>query len=223
MMKLLVAAALAGVVKGQSQCSPDYLAQINTLCCTDASGQDICHGVCARAHSLCVCLSLSVAFSHALFVFTQVESRPSATATAPPCSSCALVPPLVAPSPPRSEARLVCVSDRLEWVRAGLLRQLRHCRAAAVYEHPGHDVPLHGTLPVCGASVCVAGDNHCFGCVLAVPPVLCPEPQLLPGCDLHASSGRSHLQQAAVHGLCLWPWPHGRRSDLRRPAGVRDQ
>jgi len=77
MMKLLVAAALAGVVKGQSQCSPDYLAQINTLCCTDASGQDICHGVCARAHSLCVCLSLSVAFSHALFVFTQVESRPS--------------------------------------------------------------------------------------------------------------------------------------------------
>ena len=45
MMKLLVAAALVGVVKGQaSQCSAGYLEQINTLCCTDDNGRDICHG-----------------------------------------------------------------------------------------------------------------------------------------------------------------------------------
>eukprot|EP01043_Picozoa_sp_COSAG02_P025122 COSAG02_NODE_1401_length_12832_cov_20.599702_3_plen_100_part_00 len=44
MMKWMVAAALAGVVKGQSQCSASYLAQINTLCCTNAAGQDECHG-----------------------------------------------------------------------------------------------------------------------------------------------------------------------------------
>jgi hypothetical protein len=44
MMKWLVAAALAGVVKGQSQCSADYLSQINQLCCTNAAGQDECHG-----------------------------------------------------------------------------------------------------------------------------------------------------------------------------------
>ena len=44
MMKVLLAAALAGVVKAQSQCSADYLSQINTLCCTDDRGQDMCHG-----------------------------------------------------------------------------------------------------------------------------------------------------------------------------------
>jgi|EP01046_Picozoa_sp_COSAG06_P025134 hypothetical protein len=44
MMKILLAAALAGVVKAQSQCSADYLNQINTLCCTDDRGQDMCHG-----------------------------------------------------------------------------------------------------------------------------------------------------------------------------------
>merc|ERR1719223_49467 len=43
-MKWMVAAALAGVVKAQSQCSADYLAQINTLCCTGDGGQDTCHG-----------------------------------------------------------------------------------------------------------------------------------------------------------------------------------
>ena len=73
MMKLLVAAALAGVVKGQSQCSPDYLAQINTLCCTDASGQDICHGVCARALSLCLSVSVCRFLSRSLCLHTGGE------------------------------------------------------------------------------------------------------------------------------------------------------
>ena len=44
MMKLLLAACLAVTAKAQSQCSADYLAQVNTLCCADASGADTCHG-----------------------------------------------------------------------------------------------------------------------------------------------------------------------------------
>jgi hypothetical protein len=44
MMKLLLAATLAGAANAQSQCTADYLGQINTLCCTDDRGQDICNG-----------------------------------------------------------------------------------------------------------------------------------------------------------------------------------
>ena len=44
MMKLLLAACLVVTAKAQSQCSADYLSQVNTLCCADASGQDTCHG-----------------------------------------------------------------------------------------------------------------------------------------------------------------------------------
>ena len=43
-MKLLLAATLAGAANAQSQCTADYLAQINTLCCTDDRGRDICNG-----------------------------------------------------------------------------------------------------------------------------------------------------------------------------------